>query len=151
MLGITSVAPPETAVSFATYFFNEGYEQWLAVESERKVPLRWGTAVEPRRYLDRWGSQPLTGSSLSLRDLYGEEAIAQLRDNVATTSRWGLPQDQGEVITQLYESLTLSIVLQEMLSGYFNSSQTLQEMYNRVTGLIPNYQYYPDPTPTPEG
>ena len=151
VLGITSVAPPETAVSFATYFFNEGYEQWLAVESERKVPLRWGTAVDPRRHLDSWGSQPVTGSGLSLRDLYGEEAIAQLRDNVAATSRWGLPQGQGEVVTQLYESLTLSIVLQEMLSGYFNSSQTLQEMYNRVTGLIPNYQYYPDPTPTPEG
>lgn len=151
VLGITSVAPAETAVSFATYFFNEGYEQWLAVESERKVPLRWGTAVDPRRYLDSWGSQPLGSSSQSLRDLYGDEAIAQLRDSVAATSRWGLPQGQGAVVTQLHEALTLSIVLQEMLSGYFNSSQTLQEMYNRVTGLIPNYQFYPDPTPTPEG
>lgn len=151
VVGITSAAPVETAVSFATAFFNEGYEQWLAVEAERKVPLRWGTAVNPRLYLDNWGNQPLGGSQRTLSDLYGEEAIAQLRDNVAATSRWGLPQGQGEVVTELHESLTLAIVLQEMLSGYFNSSQTRQEMYNRVTELIPNYAFYPDPTPTPEG
>lgn len=154
VMGITSVAQPETAVSFATYFFNEGYEPWLAIESERKVPLRWGTAVDPRRYLDRWGSQPLgnspSNSGQSLRDLYGDEVIAQLRDNIASTNRWGLPQGQGAIVTKLHEALTLPITLQEMLSGYFNSSETLQEMYIRVTGLIPNYQFYPDPTPTPE-
>ena len=44
-------------------------------------------------------------------------------------------------MTDLYEELTLSIVLQEMLSGYFNSSKTQFEAYNRIIELIPNYQY----------
>ena len=146
-LGITSVAERETAVLFATYWFNEGYADWLAVESERKVPLRWGTTADPRQFIDSWGSQPLGTSGQSLADLYGNETIGLLRDNVAAGRRWGIPQQQGALITELYESLTISIVLQEMLSGYFNTEKSLREMYVRVTDLIPNYQFYPEPTP----
>ena len=54
-LGITSTADEETAVLFATYWFNEGYAQWLAVDSERKVPMRQGTPDNPTQYLDAWG------------------------------------------------------------------------------------------------
>jgi hypothetical protein len=49
----------------------------------------------------------------------------------------------------LYENLTFSVVLQEMLSGYFNTTKTIQEAANRVIELIPNYQFTVEPTPTP--
>lgn len=151
-LGITPNADRETAVRFADYWFNEGYPAWLALESERKVPMRWGTAAAPRQFIDVWGSQPLTGSSQSLRDIYGDELVTALRDDIAAAPRWGLRQNQADLIARLYEELTFSIVLQEMLSGYFNSSQTIIEAYNRVTGLIPNYAFPVDlePTATPE-
>ena len=42
----------------------------------------------------------------------------------------------------MFEKLTLSVTLQEMLSGYFKPEQTIIEAYQRVTDLIPNYQYY---------
>jgi multiple sugar transport system substrate-binding protein len=139
-LGITTSANRELAQTFTQFWFDEGYEQWLAVESERRVPMRWGTAAEPRRFIDRWGTQPLTGSDLSLQDIYGEEVVARLRDNVASANRWGIPQAHGGLVTQLYEELTISVVLQEMLSGYFNTEQTLLEAYRRVADLMPNYQ-----------
>jgi multiple sugar transport system substrate-binding protein len=120
LLGITSAAERETAVLFATYWFSEGYEQWLAVDPERKVPMRWGTPENPRQFIDSWGSQPLADSDETLESLYGPDVVAVLREGIATTGRWGLPQGQGELITTLYEELTLSIVLQEMLSGYFS-------------------------------
>lgn len=146
-LGITGSANLELAQIFAQFWFNEGYEQWLAVDAERRVPMRWGTAAEPRRFIDRWGTGPLAGSELSLQDVYGEELVALLRDNVARANRWGIPQARGGLATQLYEELTISIVLQEMLSGYFNTEETLQEAYRRVTALIPGYD---TPPPTPE-
>jgi hypothetical protein len=54
-------------------------------------------------------------------------------------------------MSQVYEELIFSIVLQEMLSGYFGPEQTLIEATNRVIALIPNYQF-PTATipPTPE-
>ncbi|MBK8900590.1 MAG: extracellular solute-binding protein [Anaerolineaceae bacterium] len=141
LLGITSAAERETAVLFATYWFSEGYEQWLAVDPERKVPMRWGTPGSPRQFIDSWGSQPLAGSNETLESLYGPDVVAALREGIATTGRWGLPQGQGELITTLYEELTLSIVLQEMLSGYFSSDQSIIEAYNRIVDLIPNYAF----------
>lgn len=140
-LGITQVAETETAVAFARYWFSEGYETWLRVETERKVPLRWGTPDAPRHFIDAWGTYPLGDGSQSLLDIYGQETVNRLRDQVVDSNRWGLRQGQGTLITQLYQNLTFSIVLQEMLSGYFNPEKTLAEVYIRVIDLIPNYSY----------
>ncbi|HEX6386442.1 MAG TPA: hypothetical protein VF177_17360, partial [Anaerolineae bacterium] len=106
VLGITQVADPEVASIFVNYWFSEGYDNWLAVETERKVPMRWGTAAMPRRFIDAWGTLPVAGSSLSLADIYGQEVVNQLREGVAESSRWGFRQDQGALITRLYEELT---------------------------------------------
>ncbi|MCA9969801.1 MAG: extracellular solute-binding protein, partial [Anaerolineales bacterium] len=140
-LGITRAAETETAVAFAEFWFENGYESWLRVETERKVPLRLGTPDAPRRFIDAWGSYPLAGSARTLAQLYGEEVVAQLRTGVASSDRWGLNVGQGSLITRLYTDLTLSVVLQEMLSGYFNPADTLVEAYIRVIDLIPNYAY----------
>lgn len=150
-LGITDEADPEVAAAFLRYWFNEGYERWLAVDTVRKVPMRWGTAEEPRRFIDAWGTQPLMESGPSLRDVYGEEVVRQLSAGVAAAPRWGIRQGHGELISQVYEELIFSIVLQEMLSGYFGPEQTLIEATNRVVALIPNYQFpTATPPPTPE-
>jgi hypothetical protein len=57
-------------------------------------------------------------------------------------------------MARVYQELTFSVVLQEMLSGYFNVEKTIFEAYNRVVDLIPNYAFpiIAEPTlePTPE-
>ena len=150
--GITTEADMETAVTFADYWFNQGYETWLAIESERKVPLRQGTSSNPTQFLDQWGQEPLTANEQSLSDLYGNELVTQLRDGVAESNRWGIPQGQGGLVTDLYRELSLSVVLQEMLSGYFNTDKTIYEAYQRVLEFIPDYTFEValEPTPTPE-
>ena len=140
-LGITPVADREAAQAFAEFWFEEGYERWLAVNPERKVPLRLGTADAPRRFIDAWGAQPLADSDLSLTDIYGAETVARLRDGIAAAPRWGIREGQGALLTRLYEEFTISIVLQEMLSGYFPPASTLQEAYRRTIEFIPNYAF----------
>lgn len=147
-LGITRSADPQAAAAFARYWFDEGYPGWLAIESERKVPMHLGTAGEPRRFIDSWGQAPISGDA-SLLDLYGPETVGQLRDGIAGTPRWGFRQGQGAVVGNLYENLTFSVVLQEMLSGYFNTEKTIQQAYDRVVDLIPDYAFLPTPTPEP--
>lgn len=149
-LGITTAADREAAQAFAEYWFDTGYPQWLAVNPERKVPMRWGTVEAPGAYLDAWGTQPLGGTDLSLTDIYGAETVARLRDGVAGAPRWGIRQGYGELVSRLYNELTFSIVLQEMLSGYFPVDTTLREAYRRTVALIPNYGFPPPEEPTPE-
>lgn len=136
-LGITMGADTATAVTFADFWFNEGYETWLAVEPERKVPMRLGTAAEPTRFIETWGTQPLAGSDRSLADIFGSDVVAQLRDGLAGSPRWAFRQGWGGLITTLAEDLTISIVLQEMLSGYFDVDKTIVELYNRVLDALP--------------
>lgn len=143
-LGITRAADRAAAAAFAEYWFNAGYNKWLSIEHERKVPMRWGVSGQPGFFIDRWGSQPLDGNGRTLVELFGEAAVEELATGIARSQRWGIQQGQGMLMTELYEAYTLPIVLQEMLSGYFNSTQTLLEMYTRVTGLIPNYAFYPE-------
>ena len=83
----------------------------------------------------------------SLQDIFGPEAVEQMREGIGTTKRWGFEQGQGALLGRLYEELTFSIVLQEMLSGYFNSDKTIFETYSRVIDLIPNYEFSIVPTP----
>lgn len=140
-LGITTAADGELAQAFAEFWFNEGYERWLAVDSERKVPLQLGTVDEPRRYIDAWGTTPLSDSGLSLADIYGEDVVVQLREGIASAPRWGLREGYGGLMTRLYDDFVFSIVLQEMLSGYFGTEVTLREAYRRTVDLIPNYAF----------
>jgi len=150
-LGITTTADRAAAQAFVEYWFEDGYEAWLAVNPERKVPMRWGTGEAPRTFIDAWGNAPVAGSQLSLLDIYGEEVVARLRDGVAAAPRWGLREGYGGLMSQLYDDFTISIVLQEMLSGYFPTETTLREAYRRTVELIPNYAFpiLTDETPTP--
>lgn len=148
-LGITTQADTAAAQAFVRFWLEEGYERWLALDSERKVPLRLGTADEPRRYIDAWGTQPLAGSELSLTDIYGPEVVARLRDGIASAPRWGIREGQGALMSRLYEDYTIAIVLQEMLSGYFSPERTLEVAYQRVIEHIPG-MVPPTPTPSPE-
>ena len=147
-LGITPAADTQAAAAFANYWFNEGYPTWLDVESERKVPMRQGTDENPRVFIEAWGTSPVVNGE-SLADLYGEDVVNLLRDGLTETERWGFQQGQGALVGKLYENLTLSVVLQEMLSGYFNTTKTIQEAADRVIELIPNYQFTVEPTPPP--
>jgi multiple sugar transport system substrate-binding protein len=151
-LGVTSaVTDPQAVAAFAAYWFSEGYLTWLSVEPERKTPMRLGTSAEPTLYLDTWATLPLAENGPSLLDVYGGDTVQQLSEGIAASNRWGFGNGYGGLITTMYEELLMSIVLQEMLSGYFNSEQSVIEAYKRIVALIPDYAYYIElePTPTP--
>ena len=140
-LGITTAADPEVAAAFAEYWFNDFYPTWLAIESEKKVPMRWGVADSPTTFIDDWGILPLADGTSSLTELYGDETVARLRDGIAESDRWAFAQGQGGIVTPLYEELLFPIVLQEMLSGYFGTTKTNYELYTRIIEEIPDYPY----------
>jgi multiple sugar transport system substrate-binding protein len=149
-LGITTEADREAAIAFARFWFNDGYLRWLGVEPEWKVPMRLGTPQEPTRYIDAWYELPMSSDGRTLSDIYSPEIASTIATNVATDTRWGYKQGHGAFITEIYEDLTMSILLQELLSGYYNSERAAIEGYKRLVDLIPDYPYYVDPEPTPE-
>lgn len=151
-LSITSAADSELVRDFIDYWFNDGYELWLSVNPERKVPLRLGTPGESDKFLNTWANFPLRPGGPTLAEAYDSAVAEQLVSDLTLSNRWGFPQNQGDLVSHLYGDLTLSPLLQEMLSGYFTSSQTIIEMYTGVIDLIPGYPFPIEiaPSPTPE-
>jgi len=139
-LGITRAADREAAGAFAHFWFSHGYARWLQVEPENKVPMRWGTSDQPDQFIKDWAALPLSTDQDSLTDLFGITVVEALGNGIAGSQRWGLREGQGALMAKLYEKFTLPVVLQEMLSGYFGSEETLIEMYTRIVSLIPNYE-----------
>jgi multiple sugar transport system substrate-binding protein len=148
-LGITNAADEEIAAAFAQYWFNDGYMTWIGSAPEMKVPLRRGTPEEPLRFIREWATLPLRAGGANLTDLFGESVANDLSTNILDSSRWGFRQGYGGLVSQIYEDLHFSILLQELLSGYYNSNRAAIEGYKRLVELIPNYAFYVDPEPTP--
>ncbi|MDJ0752447.1 MAG: hypothetical protein QNJ45_02940 [Ardenticatenaceae bacterium] len=149
-LGVTQQADPDLSKTVINYWLNEGYETWLAEEPERKIPLRLGTPADPQQFRSSWQELPLRPNGPTLVDAYGEETVAQMTAAIANSSRWGFSEGYGALVTNIHEEFTMSIVLQEMLSGYFTSSQAIIEGYQRIVDLIPDYAYYIEPAPPDE-
>lgn len=150
-LGITRAADEEAARAFARFWFGEGYLEWLGVEPEGKVPMRRGTPEDADHFIDAWYDLPLAADGRTLADIYGAETADLLAGDVVNVNRWGYTQGAGPLITTIYEDLTFSILLQELLSGYYDSNRAAIEGYKRLVELIPDYEYYVDPEATPEG
>jgi multiple sugar transport system substrate-binding protein len=140
-LGITGTANKEAAIEFAAHWLEPAYSEWLAVDPQRKVPLRLGTREQPSLFREQWRSMPLLEGGPSISDVFGEAVVRELENNVATPERWGFDNGQAALTTLIYEDLILSPLLQEMLSGYFTSSQTIIEMHRAVVELIPDYSF----------
>jgi len=138
--GITRQADRAGVEQFLEYWYNEAYLEWLAVNPERKVPMRRGNSVDNGHFYRAWRQLPVVPGGPTLETIYGTALVDQISQDVAQSNRWGLPE-QGELIATVYENLTFSILVQEMLSGYFNSSQSVVEGYLRVVGLIPDYPF----------
>jgi multiple sugar transport system substrate-binding protein len=111
--------------------------------------MRLGTPQEPEGFIALWQEAQLIPDGPTLSDIYGAELVSTVSENIASSNRWGFAQGQGILMGSLYVDFTFPTILQEMLSGYFTSNQTVIEIYRAVIDLIPNYSFPILPTPTP--
>jgi hypothetical protein len=150
-LGITSAADEQAARQFAEYWFESLYPHWIAVNPEQRVPMRLGASDDTSMFLDAWREAPLTTDGPTLGDIFGPELPDLLSQDIASSERWGLASGQGALMTTIYEELLFAPLLQDMLSGYFSSSETIIEMYLSAVEALPGYsfpiQVAPSPTP----
>ncbi|MEM8858292.1 MAG: hypothetical protein AAGD96_08230 [Chloroflexota bacterium] len=144
LIGFTTGTQPELAERFANYWYNDGYMRWIGVEPIMRVPMRPGTLDDPTKFLVAWDTLPVDGEGSTVSDILGAETTQRLVEGVAVSPRWGIQSRQGDLIATVYEDNILSIVLQEMLSGYFTSSQAIVAASERVVEQIPGYAFETD-------
>ena len=115
---ITDGANAEDAQAFITYMMTDGYEDWIAIAPEGKVPVRFGTTDEPTRYSDAWATLPAgVDTKAPLSDFYAAEVLDAVAAGPADIARWGIPQGQGDLLGALQGEQPVANAVTEVTQG----------------------------------
>ncbi|HWR85153.1 MAG TPA: bicyclomycin resistance protein, partial [Rhodoglobus sp.] len=99
---ITEGSDTENAQAFVEYMMSDGYEPWIAIAPEGKVPVRLGTPEEPTLYSDAWATLPAgVDTKAPLSDFYSPEVLEAVATGPENLARWGIEQGQGDLLGAL--------------------------------------------------
>jgi multiple sugar transport system substrate-binding protein len=91
-------AATEQAREFVKYMMSDGYEQWLAIAPEGKVPTRTGTQDKKDSYVTAWKAMPAgVDRKAPLTDFYPQDVLDTVGGSVERFTRWGFPQGKAEL------------------------------------------------------
>ena len=115
---VTAGANAEDSQAFIEYMMGDGYEPWIAIAPEGKVPVRFGTPDEPTLYSDLWATLPAgVDTKAPLSDFYAPEVLEAVAAGPENIARWGIPQGQGDLLGALQGELPVAEAVSEVAQG----------------------------------
>ena len=115
---ITVDSATDSASQFVEYMMNDGYQPWIEIAPEGKVPVRLGTPDSPTEFSDAWQQMPVgVDTKAPLTDFYGEEVLTALTEGASQLSRWGFEQGEGDLIGALQGELPVATAVNEVTTG----------------------------------
>lgn len=115
---ITDGANAEASQQFIEYMMGDGYEDWIAIAPEGKVPVRFGTPDEPTLYSDAWATFPAgVDTKAPLSDFYSDEVLAAVAAGPEDIARWAIPQGQGDLLGALQGEHPVAEAVSEVAQG----------------------------------
>ena len=115
---ITAGGNAEDAQSLIEYMMSDGYEDWIDIAPEGRVPVRAGTPDEPTRYSDAWATLPAgVDTQAPLSDFYAPEVLEAVAEGPENIARWGIAQGQGNLLGALQGELPVAQAVSEVAQG----------------------------------
>ncbi|MGW9159341.1 ABC transporter substrate-binding protein [Microbacterium sp. NPDC055665] len=115
---ITEGANTEASQAFIEYMMSDGYEPWIGIAPEGKVPVRTGTPEEPTRYSDLWATLPAgVDTKAPLSDFYAPEVLQAVAAGPGNLARWGITQGQGLLMGALQGELPVATAVSDVAQG----------------------------------
>jgi multiple sugar transport system substrate-binding protein len=106
------------AAKLVEFLMNDGYQDWLGLAPEGKVPVRTGTTDQPSKFTDAWTHlQTGVERSKPLSVLYPAGVLKVLATSPETMNRWGFPQGQGRLVGAQLAELPIPKALAAALNG----------------------------------
>jgi multiple sugar transport system substrate-binding protein len=124
------------AEDLVAFMMSDGYEDWLAVAPEGKLPVRQGTADSPTEYADAWLSLEAGEDSRAvLSSIYPEETLQALTESTDTFKRWGIPQNQGALSAAVGGQFIAPQIIAQMISGGMSGADAAAQAQEEAEGL----------------
>jgi len=119
---------------FVEYMLSKGYEKWLGMAPEGKVPVRTGTTSNPTEYTDGWKALK-TGvtSKATLSSIFDAATIKAIENAPNTIQRWAIPEGQGNLLGSINTSLVIPKVASTLASGSTSASGAAAQAQQQVT------------------
>jgi multiple sugar transport system substrate-binding protein len=115
---IAADAAADPAKQFVEYMMTDGYEPWIAIAPEGKVPVRTGTSDNPTEYTDAWAKMDVgVDKKAPLSDFYGRDVTGALTTGVDQLARWAIPQGQGDLLGAIQGEQPVAKAVNEVVSG----------------------------------
>ncbi|SEQ37069.1 ABC transporter substrate-binding protein [Microlunatus flavus] len=115
---ITAAASAGPARRFVEHMMSDGYQPWIAIAPEGKVPVRTGTADDRQRFSKAWAGLDVgVDSRAPLSRFYSPEVIDEIASGPQELSRWAIPQGQGDLLGALQGEQPVAEAVNEVSNG----------------------------------
>ena len=137
---ITADSATEPAQEFVQYMLNDGYEPWIEIAPEGKIPVRPGDSPGATNFSDAWAEMEVgVDTKAPLSDFYGPDVIDQLTGGVETLSRWAIPQGQGDLLGAIQGEQPVANAVNQV-SGGTDAADAMQEAADAVRSVQESLQ-----------
>jgi multiple sugar transport system substrate-binding protein len=97
---------------------SDGYEPWIAIAPEGKIPVRTGDTPGATNYSDAWADMPVgVDTKAPLSDFYSQDVIDALTAGADSLQRWAIPQGQGDLLGAIQGEQPVANAVNEVSNG----------------------------------
>ena len=128
-------AAPE-ASDFVEYMMSDGYEAWIGMAPEGKVPARQGTSDDPTTYVKAWeGMKSGVEPRAPLADFYPPSVIKEIAASPETIQEWGIDQGQAPLVGAMLGEEPIVAALTKMFEGDLTPEEAAEQSAKDVTEI----------------
>ena len=115
---ITAESATDPAQQFVEYLMGDGYEPWIAIAPEGKIPVRTGDSAGSTAYSEAWAAMDVgVDTKAPLSEFYGPDVIEALTTGTETLARWAIPQGQGDLLGAIQGEQPVAGAVNEVAGG----------------------------------
>jgi multiple sugar transport system substrate-binding protein len=110
-------AAPETR-ELVEYLMSDGYEDWLGIAPEGKIPMRHGTEDDPEAYVTAWKELAAgVDTKAPLSQFYDAATLESIVTGPDSFDRWGIPQGQGVLAGEVAGQYVVPAAIAGIIGG----------------------------------
>ena len=96
----------------------DGYEPWIRIAPEGKIPVRTGDKPGDTTYTDAWSQMKVgVDTKAPLSKFYSQDVIDALTSGADNLSRWAIPQGQGDLLGAIQGTQPVAGAVNEVSNG----------------------------------
>jgi multiple sugar transport system substrate-binding protein len=108
----------DPAKKFVKYMMTTGYEPWIEIAPEGKIPVRTGDEAGATTYTEAWSKMKVgVDSKAPLSKFYSQDVLDALTSGADNLSRWAIPQGQGDLLGAIQGEQPVAGAVNEVANG----------------------------------